>query len=504
MESKVLLDTNIIIYRESDNVLRDKIGLLFKTIDNNPSFRKYIHPATVEEISKYSFEAKRNSLLNKLHSYNKLESLSKINSDMLIITALLNKDSNDVIDDKILNELYNNRVELLITEDKKIKQKANLLGIGNRVKKIDEFIDEYKPVEYVPHNILDIEKVYFGDLDINDEFFDSLKADYPGFVNWYNRKSQEEVYCYKENQKVFGLLFLKHEAENEDYSDIVPTMNKNKKLKISTFKVGVRGRKIGERFMKIIFDQAIHSNVDEVYVTIYNNDQFKENLIQYFEDYGFEYFGLKNGKELVYIRNMQPKFNKIIPTKSYPYININSDTFIIAIKPQYHTFLLPDSILRREKYKDTHLPVEYAIRKMYISGAGWTEKPKIGDNIIFYRSKQENTSAWFSSVLTTGGVVTKIIIPKNAQDLINITRGRTVYTESELNSFYNGNTYIIEFLYCYTLNNKLPFGFCKENNILTDWPKGVLKIDNNKFKKILNFGGVEAKILTTDIIDNIM
>ena len=37
---KILLDTNIIVYRESDNVYKEKIGELFKIIDNNPNMYK--------------------------------------------------------------------------------------------------------------------------------------------------------------------------------------------------------------------------------------------------------------------------------------------------------------------------------------------------------------------------------------------------------------------------------------------------------------------------------
>lgn len=509
MENKILLDTNIIIYRESDNVFRDRIGFLFKIIDNNPNYRKYIHPATIDEISKFSFEEKRNWLLNKLQSYNKLLSLSELSDSLTTITSSLNKDSNDTIDDRILNELYNNRVDFLITEDKKMQKKADLLGIRSKVKSIEEFIDENKPIENVPHTILDIQKGYFGDLDINDSFFDSLKADYPDFVGWYNRKSQEEVYSYKENNNILGLLFLKYENETESYDDIVPVMKKNKKLKICTFKVGIRGRKIGERFMKIVFDQAIYSKVNEIYVTIYNNDKFKESLIHYFENYGFEYFGLKNEKELVYVRDMKPQFNNLIPTKSYPFINVNADSFVIAIKPEYHTFLLPDSILKREKYRDNHLPVEYAIRKMYISGAGWLEKPKIGDNVIFYRTKPQgtNASAWYSNVLTTGGIVTRIIEPNNINELLDYTKDRTVYTENEIKTFYTqkiSTTYIIEFLFCYTLDQKLNHKFCIENGILNDWPRGVLKVDNNVFKKILNLGGVDLALITNEPAKSVM
>ena len=149
-----------------------------------------------------------------------------------------------------------------------------------------------------------IHKVKFGTLDINDSFFDSLKKDYPEFTSWYEKKKQDDVYCYKEKNKILGLLILKiEEPELEDYSDIKPIMKKNRKLKVSTFKVAISGKKIAESFINIIFDQASSKAVDEIYFTIYDNDEKKINLIKYFEKLGFRYYGKKN-KELVYVKFM--------------------------------------------------------------------------------------------------------------------------------------------------------------------------------------------------------
>ena len=69
--------------------------------------------------------------------------------------------------------------------------------------------------------------------------------------------------------------------------------------------------------MKIIFDQALFSMVDEIYVTIYDNDEKKINLIRYFEKFGFQYYGKKNN-ELVYVRSMRKFFDCDYPLKSYP------------------------------------------------------------------------------------------------------------------------------------------------------------------------------------------
>ena len=141
------------------------------------------------------------------------------------------------------------------------------------------------------------------------------------------------------------------------------------------------------------------------------------------------------------------------------------------------------------------MPVEYAINKYYITNCGWLEIPKIGDNIVFYRSRQEGAIAKYSSVLTTIGIVTNISIPKNAQELVNKVLGRTVYDENKLRATYSKNTYVIEFAYITTLDKKLNYDFCKTNGILDDVPRGVLKIDNVKFQKIIELGKVDTSLI---------
>lgn len=149
-----------------------------------------------------------------------------------------------------------------------------------------------------------ITKVKMKDLNIDDPFFDTLKKDYPNFEEWFNKKALKDCYCYQENNQLLALLLLKVE-ENEDYSDIKPQMKSNKKLKVSTFKVDIKGKRIGTQFMKIIREQAIISSADEIYVTIFDNSEGKKELIRYLEKFGFRYFGMKNEKESVYIKDVQ-------------------------------------------------------------------------------------------------------------------------------------------------------------------------------------------------------
>ena len=52
---------------------------------------------------------------------------------------------NDSIDTVLLNEVYVGRFDILITEDKKIHNKAKLLNIQNKVFTIDSFLEKFFP-----------------------------------------------------------------------------------------------------------------------------------------------------------------------------------------------------------------------------------------------------------------------------------------------------------------------------------------------------------------------
>ena len=65
---KILLDTNIVVYRESDNSIKARIGELFKTIDNDVQMQKYISPIIKAEITQNLQGKQREILLNRLNS----------------------------------------------------------------------------------------------------------------------------------------------------------------------------------------------------------------------------------------------------------------------------------------------------------------------------------------------------------------------------------------------------------------------------------------------------
>ena len=139
-----------------------------------------------------------------------------------------------------------------------------------------------------------IKHIYIKELDINDNFFDSLREDYSNFNNWFKNKQKDNHMCYTtiENNTITSLLILKIEDENESYNDFLIPFSKSKRLKICTFKVSNNGKGIGEEFINIINEVATINNIKEIYVTIYDKHK---SLIKLFKDKGYiEYTKKKN------------------------------------------------------------------------------------------------------------------------------------------------------------------------------------------------------------------
>jgi hypothetical protein len=58
---------------------------------------------------------------------------------------------------------------------------------------------------------------------------------------------------------------------------------------VGTFKVINNGFRLGERFMKIIFDNALKNNVEQIYVTIFDKRDEQKRLIEMLQRWGLHY-----------------------------------------------------------------------------------------------------------------------------------------------------------------------------------------------------------------------
>ena len=249
---RILLDTNIVIHRENKIVSNYSIGHLFRWIDRL-KYDKVIHPYTISEIQKYRDPETQEAISVKLESYEVLKTIHQPDEMFLTKIGQSEKNENDRIDNCLLYEVYLDHVDIFITEDRKLRNKAVCLGLVNRVFSINSFISkvtEENP-DLIEYKALAVEKVYFGNVDVNDSFFDSFRKAYNGFNQWFARKCDEEAYiCRSDNGKILGFLYLKTEGTSENYSDIEPPFPPKRRLKVGTFKVESTGFRLENDLLK--------------------------------------------------------------------------------------------------------------------------------------------------------------------------------------------------------------------------------------------------------------
>ena len=489
---KALLDTNIIIHREANKLVNQDIGILFKWLDK-VKYVKCIHPYTIKEINKNKNKFTTDSFNIKMSSYEQLLTVAPLSSELAAISLKYDQTDNDKIDTALLNEVYNDRVDLLITEDKKIHIKAEDLKIPDKVFTIESFLEKVSAEfpELKDYKVLSVRQILFGQININDLFFKSFKEDYPEFEKWFNKKANDKAYITINNSNglLLSFLYLKREDKDEVYSDIEPAFKPKKRLKIGTFKVVGNGVKLGERFLKIIFDNALANKVDEIYVTIFNKRQEQLRLINQLELWGFVCWGKKENGELVLVRDFKKVFNSKRPRYSYPYISRNKKIFLVPIYPDYHTELFPDSILRTESPMDfiDSEPHRNAISKVYVSRSLERDINR-GDILIFYR-----TGGIYKSVISTICIVEDAIFEfTNEDDFVKTCRKRSVYSEQNLRNQWRYNTrnrpFIVSMLYVYSFPKRNNLKMLIENGIIAgieDVPRGFKEISKDKFEKIL-------------------
>ena len=216
--------------------------------------------------------------------------------------------------------------------------------------------------------------------------------------------------------------------------DIKPIFQPKRRLKIGTFKIETSGFRLGERFIKIIFDNALERNVDEIYVTLFEDRPELKALEDLLTVWGFSRYGIKqsNGKE----------------------------------------------------------PHRYALQKVYIS---WSPERNInsGDLIVFYRIAENRGRKKYESVLTTIGIVDSIRADfRNKEEFLETCQNRSVFSKAELDTFWNNhsqNLLVLRFIFVKSLTKRLTLEYLWNCNIVSapSGPRPFTRISDEQFTNIL-------------------
>lgn len=335
----------------------------------------------------------------------------------------------------------------------------------------------------------------FAQIDLEDPFFDSLKLDYREFGEWFARKSSERAYVSRgEKKEIEGFLYLK--AEDGTVSDVAPTLPKMLRLKIGTFKINAHGTRLGERFMKKVFDHALAAGVSQIYVTVFPKHTV---LIDLLSRYGFKQAAVKktwNGDEAVLVRDFGKATGNI--AADYPFFTTAKHQYaLLGIYPEWHTRLFPDSKLNNEP-PDIVKDISHtnSIHKVYLCAMEGVLNLKPGDVVLIYRTKDQKSTApaHYTSVVTSVCVVEEtrhLNSFKTLDEFLVYARPYSVFTETELATLWRNRRYpnIIRFTYNAAFKHRVTRAELLETvGLPADAYYGFLPITLDQLRHILTLG----------------
>lgn len=345
-----------------------------------------------------------------------------------------------------------------------------------------------------------LKRKQFKEINLLDPFFNSLKSDYREFEEWFTKKAENWAYVHERGDGTLnGLLYLKIESDAVD--DITPALPPARRIKVGTFKIDAHGTKLGERFIKKIFDNAVDQKISQIYVTIFPQH---ESLIQLLRKYGFEQGGAKttkNGTEIVLVRNLV-WCETLDLNKNYPLIKLEGSYFQIGIYPDYHTRLLPDSILNNENIRIVE-DVSYtnSINKIFLSRNSRVMNIKAGDKIVMYRTGDGQGPAEYRAVATSLCVAEearRLSSFTSVSEFIKYARPHSVFPTEELSEFYRDKTYLftLKFTYNIALPHRLTrHHLIEEVGIDRHTYPGFATLTREQFRKIAIDGGVDEGLI---------
>lgn len=334
---KVLLGADILIAANDSMQDFGTIGWLFQWFDRL-GIDRYIDFPTLVVMT--HFGGVNKDILNSCGLIKKVIRKSPHLKQVIGISPL-SLSTSVINSDKAVNALIaqiaflqTEEVDYIISDNEYLHSLARKLEIDDRVYSVAEFIDkcaiENRAVD--PSKGLIVEETLCSNLDVNDVFFDTFKKDYPGYIEWFQRKTKDFVFISKNGKKIIALLKLKIERSRSEFNDIEPELPNVKTLKISSFKIEPNRTKLAERFIRIIFNYAICHDVQNIYVTFFDNYEQKHRLKRLLNKWGFTEWGhKKDSDEIVLTRPLIKSTNYLCPSKTFPFHGIKKGHIQIPV-----------------------------------------------------------------------------------------------------------------------------------------------------------------------------
>lgn len=488
---RLLLDTNILIPLQDSYIsLKENLKNVIR-LANLGGHQLLYHPASEADIRRDPNTDRRDRTLPRLAQYLRLEGMPPCPWNLGA------ESPNDACDNEILYALECEAVHALITEDKGIHAKARARGLANRVYSIQTAEDWlrrlHEPTEVRLPNIQDVH-LYALTPELPGKFFDSLREDYQPFDDWFRKKAQEgrRAWVCRADGGALGSICIYAIQEDEkinDQGEVLP----GKSLKLCTFKVDepVRGRKIGELFLKAAFRFATDNQC--AYIFVHGNAEKQPYLAKLLEEFGFSPCG-DYGGDVVWVKE-HPVDAPIKDVAAPEYVrryfphyrqDIEVGKYLVPIQPKYHDILFPDyPSPRKRQLQLFDQPQQYvgnAIKLAYLCHTPTTTVVP-GDILVFYRTDDEKAC-------TTLGIVDDFQIMSDPSDIAALVSRRTVYSVADIEDMAGQDVKVILFRLVRHARTSVSYKDMKANGIVRGPIQSLIKLDEKRYRSLAHAAGI--------------
>ena len=445
------------------------------------------HPATVADFERDMDAQRKARNLQRIAQYPALDKPAACPWNIPTTSP------NEACDNEILYAIECDAVHALVTEDRGLHGKARARGLSDRVYTIQTAEDWlrrlHEPRLVSLPNIQDV-PLHSLTPGLASSFFDSLREGYDGFDTWFRDKARDnrKAWVYRDENDSLEAICIYAVQSDEQINDATERLP-GQALKLCTFKVGnaVRGRKIGELFLKAAFRYATENACEHLF--IHANPTRHDYLIGLLQEFGFEERGTYAG-DLVLVKThpkAAPASDALAPLeytrKYFPHFRRDASVqkFLIPIQPRFHDTLFPDYSPRQRRLFGSAANAGNAIKLAYLCHAQ-TTAIKAGDVVLFYRTDDEKA-------VTSVGVVDRFDVLQDAARIASLVRRRTVYRIEEIDEMAKRPTKVILFRLVEHFPHSVSYDQLLREHVVSGPIQSIRKVSDDAFSRVLAAAG---------------
>src|SRR3984893_11175694 len=199
---KLLFDTNVVIGREDAQPVQVPLADLVR-LSNEHAVGLFVDGANYDDVARDKDSARRVVTLSKLAKFQKLRGVPVPDEAALVARFGSTNSENDRSDVRLLVALDAKAIDFLITQDIGVHRRAERAGLGASVLTVEEALQWLKQT----FSEKSVSLPYLAERKA------SLRADYPGFDQWFDkcRRQHRDCWVLEIENEIAGLVIRKDE-----------------------------------------------------------------------------------------------------------------------------------------------------------------------------------------------------------------------------------------------------------------------------------------------------